>query len=437
MSPRRTLLFAILIASLPPASRAFASFSRPVFAREEVYEALIGVHDIVAGDFDGDAKLDLAVTNSFTEHNGSLGLTIYYSEGQGGFGRKQDYPTNSRPFGAAAADFNGDGVTDVAVATYYAREVAVRYGTLDGVLSPSENYQVEGSPWSIAVGDFLGDERLDIATNHYDISLLEGVTGAFRPSQLLGTEKYGYANLVAADVTRDGRLDLLLTTGSEAQVQLLPSRPEGGFESPQYFDSGPDSDALAVGDLNGDGWMDLVVGNWSLRMVRTLMGQPGGGFLPGEQHALPRYPRALELADLNNDSHLDLIVSATENASGFLSVLFNGGDGSLDLVQSIPIYGEAQGIVAADFDGNGFMDVAVTASATQNYQWSVGVFYNGIPEPSAFCLLAAGSAGIMTKRRRAPRHDESQSVPSRRPKADGGQCGRTRVRFGDFRRVAS
>ena len=69
------------------------------------------LNEIIAADFNGDGKTDLAVTD------GSAGtVIIYLGNGAGGFGSRASYSTNgSDPFGIVAGDFNGDGKIDLAV----------------------------------------------------------------------------------------------------------------------------------------------------------------------------------------------------------------------------------------------------------------------------------------------------------------------------------
>jgi hypothetical protein len=69
-----------------------------------------------------------------------------------------------------------------------------------------------------------------------------------------------------------------------------------------------------------------------------------------------------------------------------LTILTNSGDGTLGQPVSIPIDGEGLGIVVADFDHNGGMDLAVTASTQRTNSQSFSVFYNQIPEPTSFQL---------------------------------------------------
>lgn len=96
---------------------------------------------IVATDFNGDGKLDLVVTNSGTYANKNLdgGITLLAGKGDGTFATSNIAfagGTGRAPLGVAAADFNGDGKIDLAVTlssiSYYLGGLAIFAGRGDG-----------------------------------------------------------------------------------------------------------------------------------------------------------------------------------------------------------------------------------------------------------------------------------------------------------------
>jgi hypothetical protein len=400
--------YAILLLLCSARSSAAFTAGSP-FKRDEVYSTPLGVHAIVSGDFNGDGFLDLATTNSSSEHNGGLGLTLYMNQGGHGFSDRQDYLTGLRPFGATAADLNGDGFDDLAIATYYAEEISVRYALGDGGFSAPTGYRVSGQPWSVIAGDFLGDGTTDLVANHYNISLLEGVSsGGFAAAAPLNTGTNGYGNLVSGDFNRDGRLDLAQTTGSHGHVQVFFGQSGGGLGMSQLYPAGPNADALAAGDLNNDGWLDLVVSNWLEQQLTVLLAQPEGGFEIGPQYSLSKWPQRIAIGDLDNDGLLDVAATETINESGFLTLWRNIGGGNLAELASIPIVGEGDGIVMADFNRDGGLDVAVTASTQGVRGPSFSVLYNAIPEPRGLVLAAVALA---CARRGRTSHLQSQRKP--------------------------
>jgi hypothetical protein len=89
------------------------------------------VHAIVAGDFNGDGRTDLAVANS-----GSNTVSVLLGNGDGTFQNQVVYAVGSHPVALVAGDFNGDGLTDLAVANQLDNTVSVLLGNGDGTFQP-------------------------------------------------------------------------------------------------------------------------------------------------------------------------------------------------------------------------------------------------------------------------------------------------------------
>ena len=69
----------------------------------------------------------------------------------------------SGPDALVAGDFNGDGRTDLAVANDGSNDVSVLLGNGDGTFQPQVTYAVGTGPAALVAGDFTGDGRTDLA----------------------------------------------------------------------------------------------------------------------------------------------------------------------------------------------------------------------------------------------------------------------------------
>jgi FG-GAP-like repeat len=78
------------------------------------------------------------------------------------FGRA-DFGVGHSAIAIAAGDFNGDGLTDFAVANYADNTVSVLLGRADGTLAPQVTYPTGPGPVAVAAADFDGDGRVDLA----------------------------------------------------------------------------------------------------------------------------------------------------------------------------------------------------------------------------------------------------------------------------------
>ena len=134
---------------------------------------------LATGDFNGDGKLDAAVTNQ----PGNI-VTVLIGNGDGTFMPPVDYPAGSSPYAIVAADLNADGWLDLAVANGdWTSSLSVLLGNGNGSFRAPVTLPVAPTPIHLAVGDFTGDGRPDLVADGTDLSiqnsgsLLVNVTG--------------------------------------------------------------------------------------------------------------------------------------------------------------------------------------------------------------------------------------------------------------------
>src|SRR5262245_9507417 len=160
------VLFAVVLVSpawsdCPPG----ALFTMPAAG----YAVGTNPHDAAIGDFNEDGKMDVAVVNSAAESGGAGGNTVSVRLGTGGgaLGSETTYATDTRPYGIAAADFNNDGILDLAVACVAAGTVDIFIGqgsggVGNGTFGTKLPFPANESPYRLAVGDYNEDGLLDL-----------------------------------------------------------------------------------------------------------------------------------------------------------------------------------------------------------------------------------------------------------------------------------
>jgi len=217
------------------------------------------------GDFNGDGKLDLAVSNA-----GSNDVSVLLGNGDGTFQAAMSYATGGPAFGIpAVGDFNGDGKLDLAVANVpnAGGLLSILLGNGDGTFQPPVNYTVGSAPHGVVAADFNGDGKLDFAVANdtsNDVSILLGNgDGTFRPAVNYGAGS-SPNSVSVGDFNGDGKLDLVVADNFTNTVSVLLGNGDGTFQpAVQYVAAGGNANYAAVGDFNGDGRLDVAVADYN------------------------------------------------------------------------------------------------------------------------------------------------------------------------------
>src|SRR6266566_4696375 len=238
-----------------------------------------GPSGIAVGDFNGDGKLDLAVVNF-----GDWNIYVLLGNGDGTFQAARSVYFASGggfPWYVVTADFNGDGKLDLAVSNYGDNSFSVLLGNGDGTFQPPRTLPIGTHPALVAVGDFNGDGKPDLAISSVGdntVSVLLGNgDGTFLAPQVfagVGTKPYFVA---VGDFNRDGKPDLVITNHLGNTVTVLLGNGDGTFQPAQTFLVDSDPVYATVGDFNGDGGQDRAFANLHALTNSVLLGNAGTG----------------------------------------------------------------------------------------------------------------------------------------------------------------
>lgn len=169
---------------------------------------------VISADFDGNGVLDLAAALS-GEPVDSLGhVAVLLGDGEGGFAQSAIGAVGVRPVGIAVGDFNTDGFLDLVTANAGSNSISLLLGDGAGGFAPCVDFAVGASPVDLAVGDFNANGSLDVAvacdgSDRLSLLLGDGTGELFGLPVQIGS---GQTSVAALDANGDGRLDLAVGT---------------------------------------------------------------------------------------------------------------------------------------------------------------------------------------------------------------------------------
>ena len=301
---------------------------------------------VVAADFNGDSRVDVAVVSVSLSGTPTRSITVLVGQGDGTFVPLPAVPVGTSISSSAAGsllvgDANGDGLADLAVANSLGSSssapsgsVTILLGQGDGTFQTAPTFVVGSNPVALAVDDFDGDGRPDVAMvnqGSFDVSILSarGDGTVEGENVLVGS---GPAGLAVGDFNGDGVKDLAVTLSIASDfpaiggVAILLGRGDGAFELTSSMGIGSGPAAVAVGDFNQDGIQDLAVTNQNSNTVAILLGQGNGTFELTHNFLVGVNPRGVVVADFDADGRLDLAV--VNSSSDTVTILLNNTPGS-------------------------------------------------------------------------------------------------------------
>ena len=279
----------------------------------------------------------------------------------------------------ASGDFNGDGIRDLVTANEFGNSLTILLGNGSGGFAPAAGgpIAVSGSPGTVVVGDFNGDGIPDIATasfNNNDVTVLlgngsGGFTAAAGSPFTVGT---GPNSLAVGDFNGDGIPDLATANSNSNNVTVLLGNGSGGFNAAtgSPFAAGSFPVVVVAGDFNGDGIQDLAAANESSNNVTVLLGNGKGGFTAAaaSPFAVGNYPYSVAVGDFNEDGVQDLVTA--NGGDDTVTVLLGTGPGGFTAAAGSPfkVGSFPESVVVGDFNGDGIQVLPQPMTTATAYQ---------------------------------------------------------------------
>jgi hypothetical protein len=334
-----------------------------------------------AADFNGDGRPDVATINGTSSN-----VSVFLRQATGGFAQEAGSPiaVGSGPSGAAVADYNGDGRTDLAVASFITGSVSVL------LRQPGGGFALEGGAAislgarlsAVAAGDFNSDGRPDLAAAEYDggqvvVLLRNGQNTGFAAQPPIATGLTPSA-IAVGDFNGDRLSDMAIANRGGDSATVLLRVVGGAFTSEAAVPVGDDPVGIVAADFDGNGRADLAVTNGAPGTVSAFMRRSANdGFAAEPPIRVSASPVGITAADVDRDGRPDLAVAAN---AGAVEILRRNAAAGFTRDPAIPLAGAANGVTAADFNGDLRPDLAVSSytSATAD---TFSVLLNRAPAP--------------------------------------------------------
>ncbi|MBL8898966.1 MAG: VCBS repeat-containing protein [Planctomycetes bacterium] len=319
-------------------------------------EGLIQIYGIYAGDIDRDGAPDLSAVNETSED-----VRVLRNDGCGGFAPFVTHalPNGSRPSTNEGADFDGDGITDLAIGNIAGNSMSILRGDGAGGYLPAVTYPSGTGTRGLCVLDVEGDGDMDVVTANRvssNVALHRNRgDGTFAAATFFDGGGTGETAIAAGDANGDGWADLWVATFTSSRVTVLLNDGTGAFTASSFATVGSRPWMIALGDIDGDGDLDAATCDSSANRASLVRGNGAGGVGSVSSVATGSFPLAIDLGDLDGDGDLDLV--ASNYSAGTFTVWRNTGNGTFTSRQDLPASSAGSCVALVDYDRDGDVDL--------------------------------------------------------------------------------
>jgi len=315
------------------------------------------VDDLLVQDMNGDDELDLAVVTHSDAFDGAVHM---YLGDRGIFALESTHERGSRFNKLAAADTDGDGISELAVTVWARFEVQVlKQDPEDGLQITQRLHTVRDPNW-VDFEDVNTDGRVDLLTTvttggseNVQLNLNAG-DGRFRGADRV-TAYPARALPLVADLNADG-LDDIVWNDHDSMYVRYAIEPGAYAQEQRLFVPVRYGVPVPV-DLNADGLPELVVTDSDTATLSVLWNDETDAFGSSVSFVGPGSSTSrVEVEDIDSNGRPDLVISFRNSSTFF--VLRNDGDGVLELLTYRDIITRDDVLSLIDFDSDGDLDIA-------------------------------------------------------------------------------
>jgi hypothetical protein len=343
-------------------------------------------------DFDGDDGV-LGGGNNAEEIVNGTNPYVYPSSAN--FSNSIQYFSDYYYF--STADLDRDGFLDIALSSENKLSIEIMLNNGNGTLEEaSYTLLANERAGELVIASFQIEGHYDLAVQDYvnsNISIYwSRGAGNFYPQNDYYKDDHGPFGMIAGDFNRDGGIDLasiianIWVSPNLFDVNINSGEPGNIFPNINSYGTSATANCMATADFNNDGYIDIAISTAEAPpSVEVYLNNGDGSFTWADSNQSGNNELGeIVFADFDEDGNLDMAVTVWDGGMGStVSIFFGEGDGTFDnktdyQMQSIFATDlSTYDIAAADFDGDGDIDLAVTLNDSWgNFQSAIGIMGN-------------------------------------------------------------
>jgi hypothetical protein len=298
------------------------------------------------------------------------------------------YQVGNAPRRVIAADLDRNGYDDIVTVNVDDDNVAVLLNKGDRTFE-KKHFYIGGGPRDVCAVDLNMDDWLDLAVVKYNNPGHNYMAILFNRCDGTGNF-WSYVDhyveddpiaITATDPNHDGLPDLLIAGQASSEITLMINRSDapGSFLRSDYYCGGGPRDLVSA-DFDGNGWPDIALVKFN---------NPGGNYMAVFLHngvdtwynfvdyEVEDDPVAITVTDPNHDGLPDLLIAG--QASNEITLMINRSDAPGSFLRSDYYCGGGpRDLVSADFDGNGWPDIALVKYNNPGHNYMAVFLHNGV-----------------------------------------------------------
>jgi hypothetical protein len=335
-----------------------------------VYGSFPEAPAIVTSDFNNDNKDDLAITITASDQDYDYCLLLLGS-GNYSFNELAPFTVHKKPFSLLAGDFNRDNKIDLAVTNTANSNVSFHQGNGDGTFSEVIYHSTAQYPRCICAADFNNDTFIDFATGNEggnSFSLLTAkndlefvVTPVFEVGEPPHAFPYWGAS---ADLNKNGNKDIIIANwgypNQNSTISVLLGNGDNSFQPRVNYGVGIAPKIIITEDFNKDTNIDIAVNNDRSHSISVLLGNGDGTFNQAVNYPVGMNPPMLCAADFNEDGNTDL--ASPDYNTDDIAILFGNGDGTFLQAVYLPVDDGPFALISTDINNDDNADLCLLNS---------------------------------------------------------------------------